>query len=57
MHAGPLQQLQRVVDHRPPPDGEEMLVRDARELFEPRRGAACGNEAFHAGDAIAARPS
>ena len=57
VHAGALQQLQRVVDHRPAPDGEQVLVRDARQLLEARRGAAGGDQAFHAGDAIAASAS
>ena len=52
--ADPLQQLQRVVDHRPAADREQVLVGDARQLLEPRRRAACADEAFHGrGDATA----
>ena len=36
-HADALQQLQRVVDHRPAPDRQQVLVRDARQLLEPGR--------------------
>ena len=50
-----LQQLQRVVDHRPVADRQEVLVRDARQLFEARRVAAGGDEPFHAGDPTASR--
>ena len=39
-HAGELEQLQRVVDHRPAADREQVLVDDARQLAEPRRLAA-----------------
>ena len=47
-HADPLQQLQRVVDHRPAADRQQVLVRDARQLLEPRRRPACADEALHA---------
>jgi hypothetical protein len=39
-----LQQLERIVDHRPAPDGEQVLVGDARQLRETRRGAARADE-------------
>ena len=55
--AGALQQLQRVVDHRPAADRQQVLVRDARQLLEPRRGAACADQSFHAADATAASAS
>ena len=47
-HAEPLQELQRVVDHRPAADRQQVLVRDARQLLEPRRGPAGADEALHA---------
>ena len=56
-HTRPLQQLQRVVDHRPAADRQQMLVRDARQLLEARRGAAGGDQSLHAADAIAASGS
>ena len=48
-----LQELQRVVDHRPAPDREQVLVRDARQLAQARRLAAGADEALrlHARDA------
>ncbi len=45
--AGALQQLQRVVDHRPPAHREQVLVRDARQFLEARRRAAGGDQSFH----------
>src|SRR5262249_54456711 len=42
---GELQELQRVVDHRPAPDREQVLVRDARQLAETRGLAARADEA------------
>ena len=56
-HADALQQLERVVDHRPAPDRQQVLVRDSGELREPRGAATGGNEAFHAVDAIATSAS
>ena len=46
-----LEQLERVVDHRPAADREQVLVRDARQLAEARRLAAGADEALrlHAG--------
>ena len=41
-HAGALQELQRVIDHRPAADRQQVLVRDARQLLEARRVAAGG---------------
>ena len=55
--AEPLQELQRVVDHRPAADRQQVLVRDARQLLEPGRGAAGADEPLHAGDPTAARTS
>ncbi len=48
---GQLEELERVVDHRPAPDREQVLVRDARQLAEARRLAAGADEALrlHAG--------
>ena len=48
---GQLQQLERVVDHRPAPDRQQVLVRDARQLAQARRLAAGADEALrlHAG--------
>ena len=57
LHARALQQLQRVVDHRPAPDRQQVLVRDARQLLETRRGPAGGDQALHTADAIAASES
>ena len=48
-HADLLEELQRVVDHRPAPDRQQVLVRHARQLLEPGRRAACADEALHAG--------
>src|SRR5581483_7465316 len=53
LHADALQQLQGVVDHRPAADRQQVLVRDARELGEPRRVATGCDQAFHAADATA----
>ena len=53
-----LQQLQRVVDHRPAADRQQMLVDDARQLAQPRRLAAGRDQSLclHAGaDATAGR--
>ena len=46
-----LQELQGVVDHRPAPDREQVLVRDAGELAQACRLAAGADEALrlHAG--------
>src|SRR5204862_3195251 len=46
-HADALQQLERVVDHRPAPDRKQVLVRDASQLLESRRGTAGADEALH----------
>src|SRR5581483_3593297 len=43
--AGELEQLERVVDHRPASDRQQVLVRDARQLAEARGLAACTDEA------------
>ena len=51
VHARQLQQLQRVVDHRPAADRQQMLVDDARQLAQPR-GLAAGRDqslCLHAG--------
>src|SRR5215211_1591407 len=48
--ADPLQQLQRVVHHRPAPDGEQMLVRDAGQLLQARRAPPRADQSFHAAD-------
>ena len=54
---GPLEQLERVVDHRPAADGQQVLVGDARQLLEPRRRPACADQPLHAGaDATAGPP-
>ena len=45
--ADPLEELQRVVDHRPAADREQVLVRDAGQLGEPRRRSAGADEALH----------
>src|SRR5207248_10543953 len=45
--ADPLQELKRVVDHRPAPDREQVLVRDARQLGEPGRAPAGTDQALH----------
>ena len=50
----PLQLLQRVIDHRPVADRQQVLVRDARQLLETRRVAAGCDQALHAGDPTAA---
>src|SRR5581483_121114 len=55
-HTDPLEQLERVVDHRPATDREQVLVRHARQLLEPRCGAACADEALHAGSDATRRP-
>ena len=44
---GELQQLQRVVDHRPAADRQQVLVGDARQLPEPRRLSSCADESLH----------
>ena len=44
--AGELEQLERVVDHRPAPDREQVLVGYARELAEARRLAARADQAL-----------
>ena len=46
-----LEELERVVDHRPAPDRQQVLVRDARQLAEACRLAAGADEALrlHAG--------
>ena len=51
-----LEELERVVDHRPAPDRQQVLVRDARQLAEARRLAAGADEALrlHARDAYEA---
>ena len=51
-HADPLQQLERVVDHRPAADRQQVLVRDARQLLEPRRRPACADQSLHEPEAI-----
>jgi hypothetical protein len=51
LDARELQQLQRVVDHRPAADREQVLVRDARQLAEPRRLTSRTDESLrHARD-------
>ena len=48
---GQLEQLQRVVDHRPAADREQVLVRDPRQLPEPRRLTTRADESLrHARD-------
>ena len=56
-HAHSLQELERVIDHRPLTDRQQVLVGDARQLGEARRVAAGADETFHAADAIAASAS
>ena len=46
-HPDPLEELERVVDHRPAADREQVLVRDARQLLEPRRRPACADQSLH----------
>ena len=46
LDARQLQELERVVDHRPAADREQVLVRDARQLTEPRRLAARSDDSF-----------
>ncbi len=46
----PLQELERVVDHRPAADRQQVLVRDARQLLETRRLAAGADQTLHDGD-------
>ena len=48
---GELKELERVVDHRPAPDRQQVLVRDAGQLAEAGRLAAGADEALrlHAG--------
>ena len=41
---GALEELERVIDHRPLPDREQMLVRDTRQLAETRGLAARADE-------------
>src|SRR5207249_4006056 len=48
-HPDPLEELQRVIDHRPAADRQQVLVRDARQLLEPGRRPARADEALHAG--------
>src|SRR5581483_11931813 len=55
--ADALEQLQRVVDHRPATDRQQVLVRDAGQLLEARRVAAGGDQPLHAADATAASAS
>ena len=45
------ERLDRVRDHRPVEERQQMLVRDPRERMEPRARAACEDDALHAGDA------
>ena len=49
--AGELEQLQRVVDHRPAADRQQVLVRDTRQLAEPRRLSSCADQSLHGADA------
>ena len=44
---GKLQELERVVDHRPTPGGQQVLVRDARQLAEPRRFSPSADQSLH----------
>jgi hypothetical protein len=44
--ADQLEQLERVIDHRPPADRQQVLVDDAGELAEARRFAARGDESL-----------
>ena len=46
-HPGELEQLERVVDHRPAADRQQVLVGHAGQLAEPRRLAARRDQAFH----------
>ena len=48
--AHPGQRLDRVVDHRPVVDRQQMLVGDDRQRVEPRRGPAGENDALHRGE-------
>ena len=52
-HAG--QRLERVVDHRPVVDRQEVLVGDDRQREEAGRGAAGEDDAFHRGTAYQRR--
>ena len=56
-HPDALQELERVVDHRPPPHRQKVLVRHARQLFEPRCSATCADEPLHDGLDATAEPS
>ena len=49
--AGELEQLQRVVDHRPAADRQQVLVRDPGQLAEPRRLSSRADESLHGADA------
>src|SRR3970282_1519122 len=44
--ASELEQLERVVDHRPAADRQQVLVRDARQLPETRRLPAGADQAL-----------
>src|SRR5690625_1580089 len=45
-HAGALHPHQRVVNHRIPSDGKQVLVRDASEWEEPAAGTTGEDDAF-----------
>ena len=49
----PLQELERVIHHRPAADRQEVLVRDAGQLLEPGRVPTGADQALHARDATA----
>ena len=51
-HAGLGEEVDRPLDHRLVPDGQEMLVRDASERVETRPRPACQDNAFHDGDGM-----
>ncbi len=55
-HADALEQLQRVIDHRPAADGQQVLVRHARQLGEPRRVPTGGDQSLHGEPDGTARP-
>ena len=45
---GELEELERVVDHRPSAHGEQVLVRDPGQLAEPRCLSSCADQSLHA---------
>jgi hypothetical protein len=46
-HAGPDERLDRVRDHRPVVDRQQVLVGDAGQRIEPAARAACEDDTFH----------